>query len=551
MEQTDEGEGLETEEEETATEGDEGVFGVEALVAAAGVAGALPPPLLLVLLLLVERRARAMTSESAERATSGAAVVAEASLLLLRRTSLGSGIFFFFFRVLIFHFHFFLQHLSAAIEKNFVSMDAFESFDFDASPAWKRYQEDSVLTTDADALLLAKAKWYKKNVIEDKGFDVDLVRKKLSSSRGGAAAAGASGGSSSSSRSAPGTTTAPPPPPSQPKPPPTKKTTTATPPPRTRPASSSTRRPPLSSLLLSPRALLSSLSSASPLDAAALASRLATLVTGLAFLLACASAWLAFFGIRFSKFSESENDYYSPRRGRAASASAAAFRKFALSASISHFAALVQQCGAPPVAAAFRGGSFNPQALGPLLAWLRRASEAPEASLLFFLMLSSSSPSAPAVVPSLVAALLALLESTNSSSSSSSSSSRGLSSIIGRVLFPGPVRPLLQDPSRQRSARAAAAASELAQGLWLVLSTILGKGGGFLTAMGFWRTYVPMRLRSGSGGEFRAAAVGLAGGAARAARKVSGGGNGSGGGVAVFFERLESKLRSSSSPHSD
>ena len=435
-------------------------------------------------------------------------------------------------------------------------MEAFESFDFDSSSAWKRYQEDSVLTTDADALLLAKAKWYKKNVVEDEGFDVDLVRKKISS-RGGRGDAAASG----SSRSAP----APAPPPQQPKPRTDRATTTTrttTAAPRTPAAASAaasrrTKLPLLSSL--SPRALHSSLSSASPADAAALASRLATLATGLAFLLACASAWLSFFGVYSTKLllGGGEEDYYSPRRGRraaSASASAAAFRKFALSASVSHFAALVQRCGAPPVAAAFPGGlgSFDPRAAGPVLAWLRRASEAPDASLLFFLMLSSSSPSAAAAVPSLVAALLALLESSAGGSSSSGPGGK----LLGRVLFPGPVRPFLLEPRRQRAARAAAAASELAQGLWLVLSTVLGRGGGFLTAMGFWRTYVPMRLRSsssssgsgssssgsGGGGEFRAAAVGLAGGAARAARKVSGGG---GGGVAGFFERLEARLRHS------
>lgn len=429
-------------------------------------------------------------------------------------------------------------------------MEAFDSFDFDASSAWKRYEEDSVLTTDADALLLAKAKWYKKNV--DEGFDVDLVRKSISSrgggGGGGAAAKAASGSSSRSAPTAAAPTTT------------KKKTTTTTAPspaPRT-PAAASRRGTSLFSSL-SPRALLAALASASPADAAALASRLATLATGLAFLLACAASWLSFFGISSTKLlpggggGPEEEGYYAPRRNRrAASASAAAaFRKFALSASVSHFAALVQQCGSPPLAAAFpsgpRGfpGSFNPQTMGPVLAWLRRAAEAPDAALLFFLMLSSASPSAAAAVPSLVAALLSLLESTKSSSSSSSPGRPGVSSLVGRVLFPGPVRPFLEEPGRQRKARAAAAASELAQGLWLILSTILGRGGGFLTAMGFWRTYVPMRLRNnGSGTEFRAAAVGLAGGAARAARKVGGGGGAGGlGGVAAFFERLEAGLR--------
>jgi hypothetical protein len=497
----------------------------DAAAAAAGVAGALPP---LVVLLLVDRRARAMTSESAERATSEAAAAATggaASLLLVfrRKASLGSGIFSSQSNS-DFLLSFFAP--SAIKEKKKNAMEAFDRFDFDASPAWKRYQEDSVLTTDIDALLLAKAKWYKKNVaFEDEAFDVDLVRRKISSRGGGAAtASGGCGGSSSRSAPAP---PPPPPPPSQPKP-----TTRKTPAPPAAASESSRGRTtrPLSGL--SAQTLLSSISSASPAAAAALASRLATLVTGLAFLLACASAWLSFFGLSSSRKLPAD-DFYSPRSS-AAPASAAAFRRFALSASVAHLAALLQRVGSPPVAALFRAGGFNPQAMGPVLAWLRRASEAPDAGLLFFLALSASSPSAAAAVPSLVAALFALLESSS-----------------GAILFPGPLRSLLE--SRKRPAARAAAAAELAQGMWLVLSTVLGRGGGFLTAMGFWRTYAPMRLRSGgggvgsgsSGGDFRAAAVALAGGAARAARKVGGGG----GRVAAFLERLEARLRSQQ--HSD
>jgi len=163
--------------------------------------------------------------------------------------------------------------------------------------------------------------------------------------------------------------------------------------------------------------------------------------------------------------------------------------------------------------------------MGPLLSWMREASQAADANLLFFLMLSSSSPSSPAAVPSLVAALFALLESSSGSSG------------IGKLLFPTRALRSLLESHKPRAAQAAAA-SELAQGIWLAVSTVLGKGGGFLTAMGFWRTYAPMRLRGSP--EFRGAAVALAGGAAKAARKVSGGGGGNG--VAAFFERLEARL---------
>lgn len=393
------------------------------------------------------------------------------------------------------------------------AVDRFDRFDFDASAAWRRFREDCVITTDADALLLAKAKWYKKNV-DDDAFNVDLVRKRILGKA-------TSGGSSGSSAPAPPRPSPPPPPSSQQ---PKAATTRTTPAAASRPSTSS---PSFSFSSFSPRALLSALSSTSPGDAAALASRMATLLTGLAFLLSCASAWLSFLGFRGKA---REPEYYSPRR---APASAAAWRKFALSASASHFAALSQKFGAPPVAAALRGGSLNPQAFGPLLSWLRSASQASDASLLFFLMLSSSSPAAPAAVPSLVAALFALLERSGSSPTSAGTSRF--------QLFPGPLRSLLD--SKRRRAAQAAAASELAQGLWLVLSTLLGRGGGFLSAMGFWRTYAPMRLANSR--EFRAAAVGLAGGAARAARKVSGGGSsGSGSGVAAFFERLEARLAS-------
>lgn len=412
-------------------------------------------------------------------------------------------------------------------------MEAFERFDFDASSAWIRFRDDSVLTTDADALLLAKAKWYKKSIaFDDDSFDVDLVRKKII---GKAAAGGAASGSASarSARSAP----APPPPP---RPPPSSE-----PKPTTRTAAAARQSPsswsPSSSSAFSPRALLSSLSSASPVDAAALASRFATLLTGFAFLTACASAWLLFLGVpgklplgRASAAATEVPNYYSPQR---APVPAAAWRRFALSASISHFSALFQAFGVPPIAATFRGGSINPQAMGPVLSWVRSASQASDANLLFFLMLSSSSPAAPAAVPSLVAALFALLESFGSGGNGTPGSG---SPGIGRIpLFPGTLRSLLES-KRHRAAQTAAAA-ELAQGSWLLLSTLLGRGGGFLTALGFWRTYAPMRLANSE--EFRGAAAGLARGAARAARRASGRRSGGGGsGVAAFFERLEARL---------
>ena len=98
FDEEEEGDGLEAAEEETATEGEEGVTGVEAAADAAGVAGALP---LVVALLLVERRARAMTSESAERATSGPAAAASFGMifwfLCFDNLKLSCDFFFHFF----------------------------------------------------------------------------------------------------------------------------------------------------------------------------------------------------------------------------------------------------------------------------------------------------------------------------------------------------------------------------------------------------------------------------------------------------------------------
>ena len=164
------------------------------------------------------------------------------------------------------------------------------------------------------------------------------------------------------------------------------------------------------------------------------------------------------------------------------------WRRFALPAAVSALAAIARATGPPPSLTNLRS---DPR---PLLAWLATAASHDAAPELGFLWLAP--PSLISVLPSTLAAATRAVEA----------------ALAGSPRHPRLTRARTLLVSSR--ARTLAGGAELATGVLLALSIF--RGGGFVKPMAFFRTYLPARLRSPSGGGVASAAAAVAVGLAAA-----------------------------------
>ena len=162
--------------------------------------------------------------------------------------------------------------------------------------------------------------------------------------------------------------------------------------------------------------------------------------------------------------------------------------RFSLPAAVSALAAIVRATGPPPSLTNLRS---DPR---PLLAWLTTAASHDAAPELGFLWLAP--PSLICALPSTLAAATRAVDA----------------ALVGSPRHPRLMRAKTVLTSSR--ARALAGGAELATGALLALSIL--RGGGFVKPMAFFRTYLPARLRSPSGGGVASASAAIAVGLAAA-----------------------------------